>query len=111
MIADEDGQGVNGVVLEETEYREPSKPDSKGISKNQRILLDTLQRLTEQHREEFINRGKNPDNAKVSVNLWRDNSDIPKQRFNEAKNSLEEKGFVKIESGGFAVLNEIGNES
>lgn len=105
-LANEDKVPISGVTLEQTEYRKPSKPEKSGMGKNQSALLDALEKLTNEHREEYERRGKNPDDAKVTLKHWQEVAGLENNRFAEAKNKLKDRGLVWVDSSGFVYLSE-----
>ncbi|MGY6278406.1 AAA family ATPase [Methylomonas sp. MgM2] len=68
---------------------EDSKP--KKMGKNQQQALDALEELFFEARSNKQASGQNPDDAKVSVDLWRKRSELQPNRFEEARKSLIEK--------------------
>lgn len=97
-IIDPKGHAANGPVLVETQYSAP-EPKDKGLGKNQKAALDILEELIEQHRENFIEEGKNPDDAKVTLNTWQDKTGMNRHRFKEVKDALLEREYIVVESG------------
>ncbi|WAR44608.1 AAA family ATPase [Methylomonas rapida] len=95
--ADDDSL-ITSVVLEKQNDLtfEESKP--KKMGKNQQLALDRLEELFFEARPYKQEGGQNPDNAKVSIELWRKRCDLPINRFEEAKKGLVEKNLVSLDS-------------
>ena len=105
-IKDEKGNPSNGAVLTKTEWVEPPKVKTKGLGKNQRNALDVLKDLYAVHQQNFIEQGKDPKEAKVTLLLWQEIAGLDRFRFREVKNGLTDKELIKIDKGFVYLLGD-----
>lgn len=97
-LTDEDGEQVwsCAAVTVDSEYKPPEK-GSAGRGKRQTQALAALVALYSEHGQRLQDAGRDPGEANVTVEDWRDrcNADgIPRQRFNEVKRSLQEQDRI-----------------
>jgi hypothetical protein len=97
-INDEKGNPANGPVLIATDYAPPT-PKTSTLGKNQKLGLSSLAILLEEAQEHLESIGKNPNSAKVTLSDWQERLELPVNRFHDVKNTLQEKGFIRIEKG------------
>ncbi|WP_394752651.1 AAA family ATPase [Crenothrix sp.] len=98
-IEDDKGHAANGPVLSETMYTAP-EPKDKPLADNQVMALDALERLTEEHRQNFIDLGKNPDESKVTEKLWREQlGEMKAYEYRNIKNGLLKRDLISIDDG------------
>ncbi len=107
-IKDEKGNPSNGAVLTKTEWVEPPKIETKtkALGKNQRNALSVLKELYAEHQQNFIEQGKAPENARVSLDLWQEIAGLDRFRFREVKNGLTNKELIKIDKGFVYLLGD-----
>ena len=80
-------------------------PKEKQLAENQLTALDALDRLTNEHRNNFEREGKDPDDAKVTEKLWREQlGDIESYTYRNIKAGLVKRGLISLEDG-FVHLN------
>ena len=80
-------------------------PKEKPLAENQLTALDALDRLTNEHRNNFEREGKDPDDAKVTEKLWREQlGDIESYTYRNIKAGLVKRGLISLEDG-FVHLN------
>ncbi len=95
-LLNEDGTQATSAVLRLTEL--PTEL-AKVTGKWQKAALEKLHELHQQHKENLTQSGHDPDQAKVSIDDWRQScqtADMPRNRFHEAKNRLVATGQVEI---------------
>jgi hypothetical protein len=101
-IVDKHGDPVTSAILDPTEYEPPAK-QNKTPGKNQKIGLEILERLYEEHRQRRINGGYDGNGARVKFEDWKDacvESDImDRKAFFKIKNSLQQAGLVFFDHG------------
>lgn len=103
-IQDEKGHIASGAVLQETTYTAP-EPKEKPLPDNQVDALELLERLYDEHRQNFIGQGKNPDDAKVTEKYWREQlGDVKSYTFRDIKSGLLKRDMINLEDG-FVYLN------
>lgn len=96
-IADDEGRAETTCVLEATNYAPKVTADREG--KHQRTMLSVLNQLYAKARADLDKSGQDPDAARVFVTDWRKActaADVPRNRFHEAKRSMEDRGQVSI---------------
>lgn len=99
-MLDEYGREVTSAILNRVEYEPEPKPTKAGRGKWQQIALEQLQRLEREHRERLEQGGFDPEQARVSVDVWRDaciNQGMSRQSWNNTKHSLSDRGAVILE--------------
>lgn len=96
---DEDGQALWSAVLDSTDKIPVAEPDDSALGKNQKKALEVLERLHQEHVERLP---AHPENARVSLEDWRQASRLGRQRFPEAMDALLRRHLVVIE-GIYAV--------
>lgn len=99
-LVDEDGNDILSCTphLIGDDYKPPQK-GSKGRGKNQTLARQILAELYGEQRQRLIDDDRDPDDAKVTIEDWRDKCAdimIPRQRFNEIKKSLSELGVIEL---------------
>jgi hypothetical protein len=80
-----------------TAFEPAPKAGTASRGKWQTMALETLDRITEEHRLNVENSGRDPDIARVSWDAWRDacrDAGMPRQRLNDTLFSLVENGDV-----------------
>lgn len=97
-FTDEDGEQVwsCAAVTVDSDYKPPEK-GSAGRGKRQTQALAALVALYAEHGQRLQDAGRDPEEANVTVEDWRDrcNADgIPRNRFNEVKRSLQEQDRI-----------------
>lgn len=99
-LVDEDGNDVWGAALSELgdDYQPPRRGKS-GRGKNQTLALGKLVELTREHQDRLKDSGRDPSEARVTVDDWRRaciDEGIRKQRWSDLRRTLEEAGIVEI---------------
>jgi hypothetical protein len=98
-VMDEKGHEANGAVLVDAAYS-PPEPAIKPLADNQLMALDVLERLTDEHRQNFVDEGKNPDDAKVTETLWRERlGEMKSYTYRNIKDGLVKRGMISLEDG------------
>lgn len=109
-VKDDEGREVTSAVLRRAEYVPdensgmPVMGRPSGRGKNQEKALEILIKQHAWHIRNVVKDGREPSQAKVSVEVWRDecmSSGIARNRFGEVMAALKRSGKVRIE-GGFA---------
>jgi hypothetical protein len=101
-MCDELGDEVTSAVLETTEHAHPNKSGKLGKQtrgKWQVMAMQILKQLYEGNQDRLERSGYNSQEAKVSINSWRDacfDAGMPRQRWSETKKALEEAGHIGI---------------
>ncbi len=101
-IFDEDGAPVTSAVLDSTSYEPPPRKGKSGRGKWQTVAIEQLSNIEKRHRDNVVANGKDPATARVTVDDWRIeclSAGMPRQRWNEVRDSLVEQGAVRIVNG------------
>lgn len=110
---DEDGRPVTSAVLESCEPSEPKPPTRigrAGRGPNIDQALDVLRAEIDRHRANVAASGRDPSEARVTVQAWRDEctrAGIDRRRFWDARNALAKAGEI-VEDPPFVTLREPG---
>lgn len=105
---DEEGQPVTSAVLKRVEYQAPDQVDlpsrgqPAGGGKNQTKALKLLNQLFGRYLQNVIKDGRDPIQARVRIEDWRDlcvEHGMARNRFAEAMASLQRAGKVRFDSG------------
>jgi hypothetical protein len=94
---DEDENEVTSAILNLVEGEPHSKSAKAGRGKWQQVALEQLQRLEREQRKRLERKGFNPDQARVSIETWRDaclDQGMSRQSWNNAKRSLSDREAV-----------------
>jgi hypothetical protein len=97
---DEDGREVTSAVLDPVDYEPPPKPTKAGRGKWQQVALVQLKHLEHGHRERLERGGFDPDQARVTVESWRDaclGQGMSRQTWNNARHSLSEQSLIVLD--------------
>jgi hypothetical protein len=100
-LANDDGSPMYGVALKATDYFPNEKPDSAKLGKNQKKALFALSALMSEHRKNMIERGDDPNKAKVTIKDWEAACGLDRNRFWDAKKTLLERGMVRLLDNGY----------
>ena len=98
---DDDGNPVTSAAIVTTDAQ-PVTRGKRGRGKNQTIAMKVLEAAYERHRSNLLNANRDPAAAVVALLEWRDlciEAGIPRQRFAEVVQSLQDVGHVRIEHG------------
>jgi hypothetical protein len=101
-IFDDEGEELDSAILNPTDYEPPQTKKPRPLGDTQKLLLETLETVTETHRENLQADGRDPETARVTVADWREacrRKGVKRNRFHEAKKSLEKREYVTVESG------------
>ncbi|MFK3647928.1 AAA family ATPase [Lysobacter enzymogenes] len=113
-LVDDDDRVVTSAVLRRTEIPAPGdggeergrRPHGRGQppggGKHQTQALEILLRLHAEHVTNVMRAGRNPSEAHVHIETWRDNcidAGIPRNRFNDLRQTLVNIKKVRIELG------------
>lgn len=102
-LVDEDGRPVTSAVLHPTDYGPPaSSARGTGLGKNQQQALNALREVTDRHRTNVAEGGRDPDEARVSVGDWKkacESHGLDRRRFGEVRHTLVEVGLVQLDHG------------
>jgi hypothetical protein len=110
---DEDGRPVTSAVLEPCDLPAPATPTRIGRTcrgPNIEQAFDVLRAEIERHRLNVETSGRDPNEARVTVQAWRDacvRAGIDRRRFWDVKQSLVKAGEI-IENSPFVTLPEHG---
>lgn len=105
---DDHGREVTSAVLKRTDYVQPDElPKAKsgrppGTGKHLRTAIDTLQRLRLQAVRNVTQSGRDPAEARVQVESWRDAclaDGMHRNRFAEAMAQLKASGRIRLDYG------------
>jgi hypothetical protein len=102
-IQDDEGQKITSAILDRTDYEPPKgidKTGKQGRGKWQKMALQVLERLYEEHQQRLQKAGHPPENALVRLDKWRDScieAGMPRQRWSEVKRSLEHGCNIRID--------------
>lgn len=103
---DDDGDPVTSAVLDAVDYSPPaSRKPVRG--KHQARALALLEKLTDEHRERVAGDDRDPEQARVSLNDWRQamrEAGIPRQRTYDIPETLAASGEVEVRHGYVARL-------
>jgi hypothetical protein len=98
-IRNEDGEAETSAVLDRAEYTSILEEKEKRLGRNQKLALDVLTRL------ETGNAGG------IEMEAWAKACGIPKQRFYDARTSLEQLGKIRLQDGLYSSVRDSGNGS
>lgn len=107
-LQDDEGEEVTSAVLQRIEYVPPaeagmpSEGRPSGSGKHQTAAYSTLQRMYAEHVRNVQRDGRDPSNAMVKAEHWRDECvkhGMPRNRFNDALAALKRDGRVRFDSG------------
>ncbi|QWP79211.1 AAA family ATPase [Lysobacter sp. K5869] len=114
-LVDDDDRMVTSAVLRRTEMPQPGdegeersggRPHGRGQppgrGKHQTRALEILLRLHAEHVTNVMRAGRNPSEAHVHIETWRDNcieAGIPRNRFNDLRQTLVNTRKVRIDLG------------
>jgi hypothetical protein len=107
-LQDEEGEEVTSAVLQPIEFVPqdeegmPSRGKPAGGGKHQIAALEALKRLHAQYVRAIVKDGRDPSQARVRAEDWRDECvkhGMPRNRFNDALASLKRDGRVIFDSG------------
>jgi hypothetical protein len=104
-IVDEEGRPVVSAVLDEEDYQPEEAPKAPS-GKNQKAALEVLTAEIARHRKNVKDSGRDPSEARVSIDAWRDAcgaAGIDRRRFSEAKLGLLDSKSIEIQ-GSFVAL-------
>lgn len=108
-LVDDEGRPVTSAVLEPCDLPEPTPPAKNwAAGKNQRLALDVLRETIDRHRANVTASGRDPSEARVSIDAWRkalDAAGVHRNRFHEVRAGLERAGLIRV-AGGFVELAE-----
>lgn len=106
-VKDDEGKEVTSAVLRRTEMptegeeqRGPGQPSGKG--KHQTKAMEVLCRLYAEHITRVMRAGRDPSEARVAIEVWRDNcleAGIARNRFHEVQKSLVNTRKVSVDFG------------
>lgn len=111
-LTDDEGEPVSSAVLDAVGYEAPERPKGRR-GKWQKVALDLLQGLYQEHQENRAAAGYSPDDARVTVTQWREaclQQDMPKSRFYDVRDTLAAQSVIRIEHG-YVYLTESGSGS
>ncbi|MCG8523262.1 MAG: helicase RepA family protein [Pseudomonadales bacterium] len=98
-IQDDSGNPIMGAALKSAEYTMP-EPDTVKLGKQQKAALDVLQRLHNDIAERLASQGREDHPVNVTTKQWKqacEDEGVPRQRFHDAKNTLVERGKIRID--------------
>lgn len=99
-LVDDDGRPVYGAAIKSMDYIEPPKKGREGTGKNQTQAIMALRELYAEQRQRLEDKDYDPDNARVSLDDWRDRCAFPhRNSFYKVKESLLESGKIQIIAG------------
>ena len=93
---------LTSCVLDLDEYEPPTDTAPKASGKWQTKCLSVLVSEMDRHIQNVVDSGRDPEEALVTVDTWRDAcmaADVPRNRFYDAKVALVEKGVVAVRGG------------
>jgi hypothetical protein len=106
---DEDGRPVTSAVLEPCDLPEPTaRSKAEGAGRNQQLALRVLHETIARHRANVEASGRDPADARVSIDAWRkalQAEGLDRNRFHEVRAGLERAGRIRID-GPFVELPE-----
>ena len=85
--------------MKSAEYTMP-EPDTVKLGKQQKAALDVLQRLHNDIAERLASQGREDHPVNVTTKQWKqacEDEGVPRQRFHDAKNTLVERGKIRID--------------
>lgn len=106
-IVDDRGESLSSAILDPVGY-EIRHDQSPSIGKNESVALDALKELKADFGRNLANDGRSPDEARVSMEDWRQrmrDRGVIRQRVSDSPQRLASKGLVCIKEG-FVELTE-----
>ena len=100
-LQDEDGCEITSVVLDEIDY-EPKTEGKEGKGKHQKTMLEILNQMTKQYRNNLEKGGQDPDNVRIEIGDWKKaaiDAGVPKGAWYRNINALDMQGKIKIQHG------------
>lgn len=101
-VTDENGEPVTSVVLSPVSWSPPPQKGKSCRGKHQTTAMRVLRDEIERHRANVAKSGRDPDQAKVSLDAWRTacgEAKVDRRRFSEVSRSLSDAGMVSIRNG------------
>ncbi|RCV87499.1 AAA family ATPase [Billgrantia montanilacus] len=95
-LLNDEGNPVFGAALTHIAGYQPPKRETARMGKNQTAALECLRKLYQKHAERLESGGQDPSKALVAIEDWQKETGLNRQRFQEVRTSLEEKGLVNI---------------
>lgn len=107
-LRDDEGAPVTSAVLHASAWTPPPATGKAGRGRHQTAALRLLAEAIERHRANVERSGRDPDQARVALDTWRDlcaEAGIDRRRFAEVLRSLTNTGKVRS-AHGFVELGE-----
>lgn len=106
-IQDDEGREVTSGVLVPVAYEAPARKGTAGRGKWQVCGLESLEGEIARHRANMERAGRDPEEASVTVDSWRDaclKAGMPRNRFYDVRKTLREDGLTHEEYGHVTIL-------
>jgi hypothetical protein len=109
-LPDADGNPTTSAVLHRVEAPACPAPKARnaGSGTNQRLALRVLRGTVDRHRRNVTESGRDPSEARVSIDAWRDAlhaEGLHRNRFHEVRTALERACLIRTD-GAFVELPE-----
>jgi hypothetical protein len=99
-IYDDGGTPIGGAALRLKEYSAPPVQVVAKLGKQQKAALAILERMHDEISERLANQDREDHPVYIQLEAWRlecEKSDIPRQRFHDAKTSLVDRNCIRID--------------
>lgn len=105
-IVDDDGDKVTSLVLDRIDYvASPPVSKSKPLGKRQKEAIAALKRCLENNQANLVDAGRDPNDAKVSIDEWKLACGFERRYFHKIKASLSEMNLIKIDQFHVCLLS------
>lgn len=99
-VSDSTGKPVSGATLKLIEYSAPPAATTAKLGKQQNAALEVLEQIEREIIERLTEQGRGDKPALIPTDTWKakcEEAGIPRQRFHDAKHTLIERNFIKID--------------